>query len=568
VFSCMYPDLEQIRRLLADPGEKRPVMMCEYAYAKGNSTGNFFKFWDMVDAYPRFQGGCIWDWNDKAILYTTPDGRPYYAYGGDFGPDFDYQRFYQQNEDPQMCCNGIVGPDLTPHPGAYEVKKIQAPVGVYVEGWQGFEPGQDINAGQVTIWNKHQFLSLAHLAIDWELVEDGQVIEAGVLPPLDLPAGQRAQLTVPFSLPSAPCAGAEYFLNLRFRLAEATPWAPAGHEVAWEQFALGLPVPMSPVIELDDLPEIALIETDASVRILGDGFQVTFGKSAGTITSYQAAGLELIQTGPLENYYRAPTDTDLLMGNPPARIHQWRAAGLDRLERHVVSLRVAQISSREVEIRVVDRISARGGLEGIDSEIVYRVYGDGRIRVENNVHAGERLPSLPRVGMEIVLPAGFETLTWYGRGPHENYVDRLHSALVGRYSSQVDDQFTPYVYTSESGGKEGVRWLALTNETGAGLLVTGLGPLHIDALHYTIADLANSHHAYELTRRPETILHLDGAHMGVGGDDGWLAQVHPEFLVQPGRHRFGLLLCPLAAGDDPAERSRSPLTRRPGSRGR
>lgn len=553
VFSCMYPNLEQIRRLLADPDEKRPIMMCEYAYAKGNSTGSFFKFWDMVDAYPRFQGGCIWDWNDKAILHSAPDGRPYYAYGGDLGPDFDYQRFYQQNEDPQMCCNGIVGPDLTPHPGAYEVKKVQAPVGVYIEGWQGFEPGQDINAGQVTIWNKHQFLSLAHLAIAWELVEDGQVIEAGVLPPLDLPAGKRTPLTVPFSLPSVPCAGAEYFLNLRFRLAEATSWAPAGHEVAWEQFALGLPVPARTVIELDGLPEIALSETDESVRVLGDGFLVIFSRAAGTITSYQAGGLELIQTGPIENYYRAPTDIDLLMGNPPASIHRWRAAGLDRLERDVVSLRVAQISGQEVEIRVVDRISARGCLEGIDSEIVYRVYGDGQIRVENNVHASERLPYLPRVGMELVLPAGFETLTWYGRGPHENYADRLRSALIGRYSSQVDDQFTPYVYTSESGGKEGVRWLALTNEKGAGLLVTGLGPLHIDALHYTIADLAKSHHAYELTRRPETILHLDVAHMGVGGDDGWLAPVHPEFLVQPGRYRFGVLLRPLAAGDGPAD---------------
>ena len=116
-----------MKQVLADVNEKRPIVMCEYAYAKGNSTGNFFKFWDMVDAFPRFQGGCIWDWNDKALLATNDKGQKYWAYGGDFGGDFNYQ---QAHEDPQMCCNGVVGPDLAPHPGAYEVKKVQAPVGI------------------------------------------------------------------------------------------------------------------------------------------------------------------------------------------------------------------------------------------------------------------------------------------------------------------------------------------------------------------------------------------------------------------------------------------------------
>jgi beta-galactosidase len=543
VFSCMYPNLEHMRRLLADPREKRPLMMCEYAYAKGNSTGNFFKFWELVDAYPRFQGGCIWDWNDKAILLSTPDGAPYYAFGGDFGPDFDYKRFYQDNEDPQMCCNGIVGPDLTPHPGAYEAKKVQAPVGMYVESWHGFHPGR------VTVWNKYQFLSLAHLAIHWELAEDGQMIQSGILPPLDLPAGQRAALTIPFTFPAQPHPGAEYFLNIRFRLAEASPWASVGHEVAWEQFPLKLPVPPLPVLDFEGLPALALAESDDTLRVDGQAFEVIFCKASGTISSYRSSGLELIQSGPLENYYRAPTDVDLLMGNPPASIHKWRAAGLDRLERRVVSLRAVQLSPREVEIRVQTRIAASGCAAGIDSEMVYRVYGDGQMRVENTVNASEALPHLPRVGLELALPAGFETLTWYGRGPHENYADRLRSALVGRYTSTVDEQFTPYVYTSESGGKEDVRWLALTNAAGAGLLVTGLGRLHIDALHYTIADLAKSHHPHELTRRPETILHLDAAHMGVGGDDGWMAPVHSEFLVQPGRYQFGVVLRPLAAGE-------------------
>jgi beta-galactosidase len=244
------------------------------------------------------------------------------------------------------------------------------------------------------------------------------------------------------------------------------------------------------------------------------------------------------------------------MGNPPARIHRWRAAGLDRLQRVVESMRGVQVSAQEVIVTVAARLGVGDRVGDITSKVVYHIYGDGRIEVENTVDAAAHLPHLPRVGLELMLPRGFETMTWYGRGPCENYADRLRSALVGRYTSTIDEQFTPYVYTSESGGKEEVRWLALTNEGGTGLLIEGLAPLHVDALHYTIADLARSHHPHELTRLQETIVHLDAAHMGVGGDDGWLAPVHEEFLVPPGHYQFGVILCPLAAGEDPAMRCR------------
>ena len=150
------------------------MVMCEYAYAKGNSTGSFFKFWDLVDELPRFQGGCIWDWHDKALLHTTDDGTPFWAYGGDFGGDFDYD---WENEDPQMCCNGIVGPDLTPHPGAYEVKKVQAPVSVRAAH------DADVLAGRFTVWNKYHSLDLSHLSVEWELVEDGAIVQSGGLTP-------------------------------------------------------------------------------------------------------------------------------------------------------------------------------------------------------------------------------------------------------------------------------------------------------------------------------------------------------------------------------------------------
>ncbi len=184
VVSVMYPTIEWVKAKLAEPGETRPVVMCEYAYAEGNATGAFFKYWDLVDAEPRFAGGFIWDWNDKAILTAAPDGTPFYAYGGDFGGDFNYN---QRHEEPQMCCNGIVGPDLTPHPGAWEVKKVQAPVGV------GAATAADRLAGRLTVWNKYLALDLSHLDIRWELTEDGAIIAFGSAPTPDLAAGAEGR---------------------------------------------------------------------------------------------------------------------------------------------------------------------------------------------------------------------------------------------------------------------------------------------------------------------------------------------------------------------------------------
>ena len=547
VFSTMYPNLDWIRQRLADPAETRPFILCEYAYAKGNSTGNFFKFWDMVDASPRFQGGCIWDWHDKALRHVNERGEPFFAYGGDFGEDFDYS---QDNEDPQMCCNGIVGPDLVPHPGAYEVKKIQAPVGVKVAS------DEDLLAGRLFVQNKYHSLSLNHLNILWELIEDGNLIASGEISSPDLQPGHQAEIEVPYQMPEPLTPGAEYHLILRFTLAEGTPWAEKGHEVAWEQFCMPFPVPPAPVIETSEMPYLSVVEEEQLVTVRGQDFEVVFDRNEGAINLYRAGDRQLLVSGPRENYYRAPTDIDLLMGNPAANVHKWRAAGLDRLVRWVRAFGVAQMSPQQVIVRVHGRLAAEDKPVGIDSEIVYRIYGNGHIVIDNRVSIDERLPFVPRVGLELVLPPGMEHLSWYGRGPHENYVDRKKGAAVGRYMSTVADQFTPYVHPSECGGKEDVRWLALADETGAGLLVSGLDPLHFDALHYSVQDLTQARHPYELTPCKEVILHLDGRHMGVGGDDGWMASVHPEFRIPPGNYAYRLRLQPLRALDDPAEAAR------------
>ena len=547
VYSVMYPDLNRIRILLADPKEKRQVIMCEYAYAKGNATGNFFKFMDMVDSYPRFQGGCIWDWNDKALLHTNARGESYYAYGGDFGGDFNYN---QEHEDPQMCCNGIVGPDLVPHPGAFEVKKVQAPLGVRAVNALG---------GEFAVRNKYHTLSLSHLGIEWVLIEDGVTIQSGGLAPMISGPGEEASLFVPFQKPDPLVAGAEYHLNIHFRLLEATPWAPKGHEVAWEQFHLPFSIPPRPVRAVASMPVLSVEENGDMLRIDGQNFQVSFDTVTGRISAFQVGGLELLKTGPVENYYRAPTDFDLMMGNPPASVHKWRAAGLDRLVRKLQSFEAAFLRPQVFQVRACARLCADGLQDGIDSEILYRIYGSGDIVLEDKVVINERLPYVPRVGLELTLPRSLDRFTWYGRGPHENYVDRTRGTALGLYTSSVAEQYTPYVFPSECGGKEDVRWLTLTGLDGSGLMVIGLTPLHVDALHYSLQNLAEARHPYDLVPRDEVILHLDGWHMGVGGDNGWMASVHPEYLIFPGTYHFGFLLRAVTSGESPTVLGRTML---------
>jgi beta-galactosidase/beta-glucuronidase len=530
VFSVMYPKIEWVRQAMVDTAEKRPLMMCEYAYAKGNSTGNFFKYWGLVDEYPRFHGGCVWDWHDKVILHHTPAGIPFYAYGGDFGGDFDYSR---DNEDPQMCANGIVAADLTPHPGAWEVKKVQAPVRVQAA---------DALGGEFVVWNQYHSLDMSHLDIRWELTKNGVAQQAGLLAPLALGAGEKGRLHVPFHTPESVLPGEEYHLKISFVLNADTPWAAQGHEVAWEQFEI--PFPATHALAASPSPgnNLTVDDDGGAIVIQGTEFHVAFDKTTGALIAYEVHGLPLLTRGPLETFYRAPTDIDLLMGNPPANIHKWRAAGLDRLVRRVAGFETARISDGSAQIRICARLCAEGQIAGIDSEVVYRIYGNGDILIEMHALLDARLPFVPRIGLELRMPGGFEHLTWYGRGPHENYVDRKHGAAVGIYHSTVDEQYTPYIYPSECGGKEDVRWLTLTDAAGTGLRVEGLERLHFDALHYTIQDLEAARHPYALTRLDDVILHLDGWHMGVGGDDGWLAPVHEEFLLYPGRYRFALRL--------------------------
>ena len=525
----MYPHLDWVKKVLADASEKRPMVMCEYAYAKGNASGNFKKFWDLVDREPSFQGGFIWDWADKALALDLPDGRTGWGYGGDFGCGFDYPA---HREEPTQVLNGIVGPDLVPHPGAHEVQQVQAPVAFEADAAQ-------LAAGRARVRNKHQFLALDGFALRWSVRGDGRVLQKGVLDLPAVPPGEDAELALGFTLPE-PKPGVEYWLNLDCVLRRATPWANAGHCVTWAQFAL--PVKTLPGVR-GSCPASRAIHY-ANNTIHAGATELRLDPETGLIASFRHKGVELLTAGPLESLFRPPLDNDWILHNNGNYAGLWQAAGLATLRREVVWQKRAETPRFFGHFSTVTH-TGTDPERPVRCENALEFYGDGCIDFSQVIEIPPSFPCLPRVGVGLVMPAGFEHVRWYGRGPWENYADRKTAARVGEYAANVSDMIPGYICPGECGGREDVRWLEITNADGRGLRFEGSPLFHFNALHATTAALAGAAHLHDLETCAETRVHLDHLHMGVGGDNGWTPNVHPEYLVQPGVYRWAFAMRPI-----------------------
>ncbi len=540
VYANMYPGVDHIVAYAQDPANTRPLIMCEYAHSMGNSTGNLKEYWQAIENNHGLQGGFIWDWVDQGLLKVDENGTEYWAYGGDFGDEIN---------DVNYCINGLIWPDRTPHPAMYECKKIFQPVAI---------TAKDLAQGQIEITNKRYFSTLSDLIISWEVMSGGEILQRGELAPLDIPAGTSQLVTLPFKTP-APDPGAEYFLTVRFTLAEATRWAEPGHEVAWEQFNLPVEVSEPDALKADQMAALEVEEPPEAAVIKGLDFQITFDKTAGRISSFIFQDTTLLKSGPILNVWRAPTDNDGIKSEIPEKgqgfLEQWLAAGLNRLGFQTKTVTIQQPHPQVVQITVHTLAQAEGCADSFDHEHSYTLFGSGDVVVENVIKTNTNLPSLPRVGLMMTLPAGFETFTWFGRGPHENYIDRNAGAAVGRYSGTVDEQYVPYILPQENGNKTDVRWLALTNDEGIGLLAVGQSLLEASVSHYSADDLFRAFHTNELTRRDEIILNLDARQCGLGGASCGPGAL-PQYLVEPGTFKFIFRLRPVAKEDDPAELSR------------
>jgi beta-galactosidase len=524
--SRMYARIPQIIRMATDPDDNRPVVLCEYAHAMGNSVGNLKEYWDAIRSHKRLIGGFIWDWADQGLRKTDASGKEFWAYGGDYGDN---------PNDGNFCCNGVVLPDRKPNPSLYEVKKVYQRISV---------TPVELTAGTFNVRNEYDFINLDFVNILWELTEDGKTIQKGTLPKLSLTAGDSKQINVPFEKPNFK-PGAEYFLKISFALADDTSWAETGNVVAWEQFEIPFDVPQAPSVAIADMPPLKLQDSGTALKVTGRDFELIVGKSSGAIESLNFDGKELISEPLIPNFWRAPTDND--NGNRmPRRLGIWRRAGRDR--------KLSMTTAEQISPKVV-RITAEAALEVGDNwkyKSVYTVFGSGDVIVSGSIEPGAEISqNLPRFGMQMAIPGEFSTMSWFGRGPHESYWDRKTGSAVGLYSGPVEEQFHPYVRPQETGNKTDVRWVALTNEDGAGLLAVGMPLLYASAWPFTMDDLEKATHINELPRRDTVTVNLDYKQMGVGGDDSWGARTHPEYTLPPKAYSYRFRLRPYtpAMGD-------------------
>jgi beta-galactosidase/beta-glucuronidase len=516
IVSVMYPTVAYLedegKNLVGDP---RPFFMCEYAHAMGNGPGNIKEYWETIRKYPRLMGGCIWEWVDHSVRMHTEDGEEWFAYGGDFG---------DKPNDGDFCVDGLNWPDRTPYPGLIEYKKIIEPVVV---------DALDLGAGKLRLTNRYAFISLAHLEGTWKLMRDDRLLAQGKLPALEVAAGQSMDVTLPYRWPE-PAAGAEYWLNLSFTLAEDTLWGTRGLELAWAQFKLPVETPPVKKVNLAAFAPLKVEESPDDVTVQGGDFRLVFDTFHGTLGAWEWNGVALIEEGPRLNIWRAPTDNDINLAR------EWRKYGYDRMQHRVE--RVEMDAERDHVVFQVHAILGGYSLwTAFDVNYRFDICANGELVIDTRVKPlQEVMPSLPRLGLQLKVPGEFERISWYGRGPHENYIDRLESARVGLYSGAVADQYVPYVFPQENGNKADVRWTALTDLHGVGLLAVGQPLLNVSAHYFTPEDFTAAAHTYDLKPRDEITLNLDYAQNGLGSNSCgpgplekyWLQAVEHAFTVK------------------------------------
>lgn len=542
---------------LAYAGELRdkPYILCEYSHAMGNSNGDVWAYWRPVYAGARhLQGGFIWDWVDQGLRTPVPPSRriepmdnprsfsldpelgTFFAYGGTFGPS-------GIASDGNFSANGLVSADRTPHPALAEVKKVYQPIQIR---------GTNLARYEVELENWTDFSRAENWLVGhWQVCADGRILQQGTIENLSLAPREKQRIALPVqSLPPQP--GTEYFLEIAFALKQDARWAARGHEVAWEQFKLPWFTPMLPARSATSLQ---LREIEGRIVVSGLDFAAEFERATGLLVSLKSRGAEILERALAPHFWRAPVDND--RGNHMAdsassghefALSAWRNAHASWRPNEVTAM---QNEDGRVEIKATGYITDFGAPYALR----WTVFGDGDILVETKMSEGERpLIELPRFGMQTTLRAGFDNLTWFGKGAHETYWDR-QDARVGLYRGKVRDQYFDYMKPQETGNKEAVRWLALTDDDGRGLLAMGEPLLSGNALHYATEDLycdsqLAPFYRYLLPERKTVTLNLDFHQRGLGGDNSWGAFPRSEYRLLRPPFQYRYRLRPLSGGED------------------
>jgi len=516
----MYTSPERVEEYAKNPEKIKPFILCEYAHSMGNSTGNLQEYWDIFMKYPILQGGFIWDWVDQGLEAYNFEGKKYWIYGGDLGG-------YRWTHDENFCNNGLINADRTIHPALNEVKKVYQPI---------WFKAVDIEKGIITFHNYNLFTDLSAYDYNWKLFENGNQIASNTFQVEGKPLEEKRvfiQLPVIQFKP-----GSEFFLVVEALQRDATELVEKGHVVATEQFAFQK---SNFFVAKTPKGELKVSKTEKELLFENGEVNGKINLKTGKITDYSYKGTRLITDALRPNFWRAPLDNDF-GNNMNSRLNIWRAADNNMLTQSV------EVKDQTSEGVVVVANYKFLGLNVLYS-IKYAIQNDASIVVTSSLDLGNHeLPELPRFGMKMELPVEFENVTYYGRGPWENYNDRNTASFVGNYSSKVSGLGFDYSRPQENGYRTDVRTVSFTDSNGLGLLVEGINaPICFNARNNMDEDFdpgltKKQQHPIDVCKRKELYVNIDYKQMGVGGNTSWGALPLDKYRLMGKKYEYSFLI--------------------------
>lgn len=517
----MYPSMNSMKKYAAATDKTRPYIMCEYSHAMGNSNGNFRTYWDIINSAKQMQGGFIWDWVDQGIKTKDNNGKVFWAYGGDLGG------FYWQNDENGVA-DGVLSSDRNPDPGLYEVKKV----------YQNIDfTAVDISKGEFLVKNRFDFTNLDQFNFKWEQYRNGIKINEGNFT-VSLAPHQQKEIVLQIPLmKSAP--GSEYYITLFALTKTATHLVAAGHEIAREQFRQAGDYFQN---NMESTASLQVRREQNKISFTAGSIKGEFDLRQGRFTNYTMNDKRgAVMQFPEPYFWRAPTDNDF-GNNMQGTLGIWRTAHINRVIKNVTA---GEQTAEGLPIKVQYELAGINVPYTID----YLVLPDGAIRITSSVDmTGRDLPELPRFGMRMRLAPQYDSLVYYGRGPWENYIDRNESSFIGLYADRVSNQYySGYIRPQESGNKTDVRWLTLTNTSGAGLKIEGMQPIAFSAINHSAESLdpgltKKQQHPTDLSPDSSVYLHIDLKQRGVGGDNSWGALPHEQYRLLDKKYSFSYVL--------------------------
>ena len=544
--SQMYTNPAAVENIAQSTTLTKPFYLCEYAHAMFNSMGALGEYNDVFDKYPSLLGGAIWEWEDQGIWNRRDPKRQYIAYGGGFG---------EVPNDHYFIHKGVVFSDRSAKPHFPEVKRAYQ--------WIGFAPA-DLAKGQIKIKNKYAFIHLDGFKGGWSLTEDGVRIQGGTLPRLHLAPSQETTLTLPIKA-LVPKPGAKYDLNVSMALGKDTLWQKAGYEIARGQMEMPMIAP-APVVNMATMKPLSIVNIvngaalSGAAIVRGDGFQFSFSPLTGQMTQLSRGGVDLLahDGGPKLHLWRAQhrNDDGYAAGG-------WEQMGLKVMVARALSFKETQVSPNQVRVAATVQYTGKNGFNVIHN-VVYNIYGDGSIVVDNAVMPQGGNITLARVGVRMLLDKRLANLDYLARGPMENYSDRKRGSDIGHYSSTVAEQMTPYSKPMDCGNHEDASWLALRGAGMPTLLAKSEGaPLQFSALPYSDEQMEDPEYTVDLPPSSATVLCLASKTLGVGSASCGPRPL-PPYLVKADATTFsyGLRLLPSTATDvTEVARTIAPTTR-------